>query len=73
MSVGRGVVRGGVGGIEKDVGMNVLSSTNVGVGVSIAAGKGVGRPMPGVGARVLLVPAWVAGIRKRAMIDFIVD
>lgn len=72
MSVGRGVVRAGEGGIEKDVGMNVLSSTNVGVGVSIA-GKGVGRPMPGVGARVLLVPAWVAGIRKRAMIDFIVD
>jgi hypothetical protein len=34
-------------------------STYVGAGVSISVGNGVGRRTPGVGARVLLVPALV--------------
>jgi hypothetical protein len=35
-------------------------------------GTGVGRPTGGVGARVLFVPAWTAGMIRRKTLDFIV-
>ena len=44
---------------------------NVGSGV-MSVGNGVGRSTPGVGARVLFVPACTAGIKRRAMDVFIV-
>ena len=41
--------------------------------MSIMVGKGVGRRFPGVGARVLLVPALDLVARRRRMIDFMFD
>lgn len=41
-----------------------------GTGVDKLVGKGVGRSTPGVGARVLLVPAWTTAGKNRSEIAF---
>lgn len=55
-----------------------VSSTYVGLGVSTSSvGKGVGRRTPGVGARVLFVPAFakekMLDARRILIAEFIVD
>ena len=64
-SVGKGVSAVGVGDSMMNVGAGDSS-------VPISVGKGVGRPTPGVGARVLFVPAEAAAMVVINMAVFMV-